>query len=48
MIESWEVDYSKKYSHLYDHPKEVFNQTIAAAGSKHRGVNEPTIAEKHK
>ena len=48
MIESWEADYSKKYPQLYDHPEEVFNQKIAAEGSKHRGVNELTLAKKRK
>lgn len=38
MVETWEVDYSKKYPQMHDDPEKVFNQKIAE-GIKYRGID---------
>jgi DNA polymerase III subunit alpha len=45
MVETWEVDYSKKYPQLYDNPEEVFQQKIAE-GIKYRGIDKLPLEEK--
>ncbi|QRV11355.1 DNA polymerase III subunit alpha (plasmid) [Bacillus velezensis] len=47
MVESWEIDYSKKYPQLYDNPEEVFRQKITE-GIKLRGIDKLPVEEKRK
>ncbi|MDY7043727.1 PHP domain-containing protein [Virgibacillus sp. M23] len=45
MIESWQVDYSKKYPKLYENPEEVFQKKIAE-GIKFRGIDKLPLEER--
>jgi DNA polymerase III subunit alpha len=45
LVETWAVDYSKKYPQLYDNPNEVFQQKIAE-GIKFRGIDKLPLSEK--
>lgn len=45
MIETWDVDYSKKYPQLYENPEEVFQQKIAE-GIELRGINKLPLEKK--
>lgn len=47
MVESWEVDYSKKYPQLYDNPEEVFKKKIME-GIKFRGIDKLPVEERKK
>ncbi|GAB6253625.1 DNA polymerase III subunit alpha [Bacillus cereus] len=47
MVETWEVDYSKKYPQLYDNPDEVFQKKISE-GIVKRGINKLPHHEKLK
>jgi len=47
MVETWEVDRSKKYPQLYENPEQVFKEKIAE-GIKIRGIDKLPIEERKK